>query len=63
MLVKKLLTLPNSSYLEVMKAAGFTSRSYFNRFIKRETDMTPQQLRSKLLTDIIHEPPSSDKSQ
>lgn len=34
---------------KVARLAGFSSRSYFNRFVKQETSQTPQQLRAKLI--------------
>lgn len=47
--VTQLLADPEIPIQEVAKLAGFSSRSYFNRFIKQETYLTPQQLRTKLL--------------
>ena len=48
--VRKLLGDPAVSMQDAVKLLGFGSRSYFNRFIKQETGLTPQQLRAQLLT-------------
>lgn len=48
--VMQLLADPEVPIQEVAKLVGFSSRSYFNRFVKQETYLTPQQLRTKLAT-------------
>lgn len=47
--VMQLLADPGIPIREVASLAGFSSRSYFNRFVKQETSQTPQQLRAKLI--------------
>jgi AraC-like DNA-binding protein len=36
---------------EVIEKTGFNSRSYFHRFIKKETNMTPKAFRIKILCE------------
>jgi len=48
--VRRLLSDQSVSMQEAVGLLGFGSRSYFNRFIKQETGLTPQQLRAQLVT-------------
>ena len=46
-----LMADPALSILQIMEASGFTTRSYFNQFIKKETGLTPKQYRLHLGTE------------
>lgn len=48
-LVAELLRNPDLSIETVAERSGFNSRSYFNRFIKKETGLTPKKYRVQLL--------------
>lgn len=43
---------PQLPIQQIMEAAGFTTRSYFNQFIKKETGLTPKQYRMHLGTQV-----------
>lgn len=44
--VKRLMCKGELTLEAIMQISGFSSRSYFNRFIKRETGLQPQQLQA-----------------
>ena len=46
-----LMADPALSILQIMEESGFTIRSYFNQFIKKETGLTPKQYRLHLGTE------------
>lgn len=46
--VMHLLADPDIPIQNVTRLAGFSSRSYFNRFVKQETGQTPRQIRAAL---------------
>ena len=61
-LIRRLLRDPERSLDVISRQSGFSSRSYFNRFIKRESGLTPQQLQALELSSIPEEegtPPDS----
>jgi two-component system response regulator YesN len=45
--IRHLMRSPKLSLNDIAERASFESRSYFNRFIKRMTGMTPQEFRDK----------------
>ena len=45
---KRLLFHTNTPLKEIAYELGFSDASYFNRFFKRETDLTPAAYRSKI---------------
>lgn len=50
------------SFNAIAEALGFNSRSYFNRYVKRMTGLTPQRLRDAALADktsVVREDPRS----
>ncbi len=47
--IKGLMKNTNLSLNDIAEKAGFQSRSYFNRFVKRITGTTPQKYRKKLI--------------
>ncbi len=47
-LIRQYLLEDSVSIDELYKAVGFSSRTYFNRFVKRETGMSPRVLRIKV---------------
>jgi two-component system response regulator YesN len=49
-MIRNLLTDANLTIEAVAEKAGFNSRPYFNRFIKKETGLTPRNYRMKLLS-------------
>lgn len=44
--IRSLMERPELSLDAISQMSGFSSRSYFNRFIKRETRLTPQRLQA-----------------
>lgn len=48
--LQTLIMNDNLSFGVIAEALGFNSRSYFNRYVKRLTGYTPQQLREKALS-------------
>lgn len=44
---KRLLTYTLKSIAEISHALGFSEPSYFNRFFKRNTGLTPRQFRAQ----------------
>lgn len=51
--VKELIVDDRLSLSDIIRKVGICSRSYFNRFVKKETGLTPHELRYSLL----HRPP------
>ena len=50
--ITMLMKDPQLSMQQIMESAGFTTRSYFNQFIKKETGLTPKQYRMRLGTQL-----------
>ena len=50
--ITKLMRNPQLSMQQIMESAGFTTRSYFNQFIKKETGLTPKQYRMQWGTQL-----------
>ena len=50
--ITMLMRDPQLSMQQIMESAGFTTRSYFNQFIKKETGLTPKQYRMRLGTQL-----------
>ena len=46
--IAQLMRDPQISMQQIMEAAGFATRSYFNQFVKKETGLTPKQYRMQL---------------
>lgn len=55
--IRSLMERPELSLDAISQMSGFSSRSYFNRFIKRETRLTPQRLQAI----IRHAAPSPEE--
>ncbi len=53
--IRHLMRDPDRSLDAISRQTGFSSRSYFNRFIKRETGQTPQQLQAQELKEYTGE--------
>ncbi len=49
--VKRLLYYTNLSVTEISNQLNFTDQSYFTKFFKKETSLSPKQYRSKLLKE------------
>lgn len=49
--IKRLMLNPDLSLNDISSTLGFSSRSYFNRYVKRMTGFNPQQLRAKAEED------------
>lgn len=47
---KRLLSDPSISIQTIVEMTGLNSASYFTHFIKKHTNMTPQELRNSLLS-------------
>ena len=45
--IRRLMKTSRMSLNDIASCMSFSSRSYFNRFIKRETGMTPQEVMTK----------------
>ena len=52
---KELLVDMSLSLQDISRMLGFSSRSYFNHFIKQESGITPQQLREKITNEPAEE--------
>lgn len=52
-MIETLLCDQKATIEKVCELSGFTSRSYFNNFIKRETGLTPKSYRMKVLSQSI----------
>ena len=52
---KELLLDMSLSLQDISRMLGFSSRSYFNHFIKQESGITPQQLREKITNEPAEE--------
>lgn len=50
--IARLMRDPQISMQQIMDAAGFATRSYFNQFVKKETGLTPKQYRMQLGTQL-----------
>lgn len=50
--IAQLMRDPQISMQQIMEAAGFATRSYFNQFVKKETGLTPKQYRMQLGTQL-----------
>lgn len=50
--IARLMRDPQISMQQIMDAAGFTTRSYFNQFVKKETGLTPKQYRMQMGTQL-----------
>lgn len=50
--IARLMRDPRISMQQIMDAAGFSTRSYFNQFVKKETGLTPKQYRMQLGTQL-----------
>lgn len=50
--IARLMRDPQISMQQIMDAAGFSTRSYFNQFVKKETGLTPKQYRMQLGTQL-----------
>lgn len=50
--IAQLMRDPQISMQQIMDAAGFATRSYFNQFVKKETGLTPKQYRMQLGTQL-----------
>lgn len=50
--IARLMQDPQISMQQIMDAAGFSTRSYFNQFVKKETGLTPKQYRMQLGTQL-----------
>ncbi len=50
--IAQLMRDPRISMQQIMDAAGFATRSYFNQFVKKETGLTPKQYRMQLGTQL-----------
>lgn len=50
--IAQLMRDPHISMQQIMEAAGFATRSYFNQFVKKETGLTPKQYRMQLGTQL-----------
>ena len=50
--IARLMQDPQISMQQIMDAAGFATRSYFNQFVKKETGLTPKQYRMQLGTQL-----------
>ena len=50
--ITMLMKDPQLPMQQIMESAGFTTRSYFNQFIKKETGLTPKQYRMRLGTQL-----------
>lgn len=50
--IARLMRDPQISMQQIMEAAGFATRSYFNQFVKKETGLTPKQYRMQLGTQL-----------
>ena len=50
--IARLMRDPQISMQQIMDAAGFASRSYFNQFVKKETGLTPKQYRMQMGTQL-----------
>ena len=50
--IAQLMRDPPISMQQIMEAAGFATRSYFNQFVKKETGLTPKQYRMQLGTQL-----------
>lgn len=48
-LIKTFMSDANRTIEQVIRDSGFNSRSYFNRFVKKETNMTPKEFRMFLI--------------
>ena len=49
--IKKMMCDRSLTFSDIMERTSFKTRSYFNRFVKRMTKESPQQLRAKLLKE------------
>ena len=50
--IARLMQDPQISMQQIMDAAGFATRSYFNQFVKKETGLTPKQYRMQMGTQL-----------
>ena len=50
--IARLMRDPQISMQQIMDAAGFATRSYFNQFVKKETGLTPKQYRMQMGTQL-----------
>lgn len=50
--IARLMRDPQISMQQIMDAAGFSTRSYFNQFVKKETGLTPKQYRMQMGTQL-----------
>lgn len=50
--IAQLMRDPRISMQQIMDAAGFATRSYFNQFVKKETGLTPKQYRMQMGTQL-----------
>lgn len=50
--IAQLMRDPQISMQQIMDAAGFATRSYFNQFVKKETGLTPKQYRMQMGTQL-----------
>lgn len=50
--IAQLMRDPRISMQQIMDAAGFVTRSYFNQFVKKETGLTPKQYRMQMGTQL-----------
>lgn len=50
--IARLMQDPQISMQQIMDAAGFSTRSYFNQFVKKETGLTPKQYRMQMGTQL-----------
>ena len=50
--IARLMRDPRISMQQIMDAAGFSTRSYFNQFVKKETGLTPKQYRMQMGTQL-----------
>ena len=53
--LRSLLRDPDTTIERAAQEVGFTSRSYFNRFVRRETGMSPNLFRETLLKERLPE--------
>jgi AraC-like DNA-binding protein len=54
-LVQDLMLDPTLNFCDISRRAGFNSRTYFNRFIRRTTGRSPQQMRDGILSQNLKE--------
>ena len=50
--IAQLMRDPQISMQQIMEAAGFATRSYFNQYVKKESVLTPKQYRMQLGTQL-----------